>query len=202
MEVFDLCQGVDQFFRDAVAEIFLIFLGAQIRKRKHGYVVVTPLGYTSTGGYGQRIAQTFNPAGRREMEWSEKDVMNVVDLVMKEYRIDGDLICLMGHSMGGDGTWHLGAKYADRWAGLAPIASGMGIDRQDLEKIRNIPVLVSHGDANVVALPAASRRAAEEMKRLGMIYEYFELSGATHGSIVSPAFEKVFSFFDAHRKKK
>ena len=30
----------------------------------------------------------------------------------------------MGHSMGGAGTWHLGTKYPNLWAGLVILAGG------------------------------------------------------------------------------
>ena len=32
---------------------------------------------------------------------------------------DRDRFALMGHSMGGGGTWHIGLKYPKIWAGLA-----------------------------------------------------------------------------------
>jgi hypothetical protein len=40
-------------------------------------------------------------------ELSKKDVMNVLALVRKDFTIDEKRIHLMGHSMGGGGTWHL-----------------------------------------------------------------------------------------------
>ena len=47
-------------------------------------------------------------------ELSEKDVMNVLALVRKEYSIDDKRIYLIGHSMGGGGTWHLGHEVRGR----------------------------------------------------------------------------------------
>src|SRR5204863_3843936 len=87
---------------------------------KHGYVVAAPMGYNSGGWYGSRPLPKSDPKNLAEL--SEKDVMNVLDLVKKEYAIDPDRVYLMGHSMGGGGTWHLGIKYPDVWAALAPIA--------------------------------------------------------------------------------
>ena len=68
--------------------------------------------------------------------------MNVLEIVRKEFNIDGDRIYLMGHSMGGGGTWHLGLKYPDIWAGLAPIAPAIFKKPDELEKIKHIPVIV------------------------------------------------------------
>lgn len=62
-----------------------------------GYIMVTPLGYVRGGWYGSRD-------NGRIGELSERDVMNVLGIVRKEYNIDPDRIYLWGHSMGGAGT--------------------------------------------------------------------------------------------------
>src|SRR5688500_2951942 len=89
---------------------------------KHGYVVVAPMGYNSSGWYGNTnpLKKKNDPPNLGEL--SEKDVMNVLEIAKKDFNIDEKRIYLMGHSMGGGGTWHLGLKYPDIWAGLAPIA--------------------------------------------------------------------------------
>ena len=84
----------------------------------HGYVVVTPLGYTRRGGYGYR--------GDSEQDRrAEQDVMNVFELVTDELDIDENRIYLWGHSMGGAGTYYLASRYPDtglvlpRWPAAA-----------------------------------------------------------------------------------
>jgi len=47
-----------------------------------------------------------DPAKVREL--SEKDVMNVLDMIRKEFNVDERRTYLMGHSMGGAGTLYLG----------------------------------------------------------------------------------------------
>ena len=74
---------------------------------------------------------------------SEKDVMNVLEMIKKEFNVDENRTYLMGHSMGGGGTWHLGIKHAEEWAALAPIAPAIfGRDPKDLEKIKGTPVKI------------------------------------------------------------
>ena len=60
-------------------------------------------------------------APRNLGELSEKDVINVLEIVRKEFTIDGNGIYLIGHSMAGAGTWHLGTRYSDVWSALAPL---------------------------------------------------------------------------------
>src|SRR5574344_573799 len=53
---------------------------------------------------------------------SEKDVINVLEIVLAEYPIDRDRMFLTGHSMGSGGTWYIGGKYSDYWRALAPMS--------------------------------------------------------------------------------
>ena len=137
---------------------------------------------------------------RRQAEWSEAGVLNVLELVMNEYRIDKDRVYLMGHSMGGNGTWHFGAKYPHLWAALAPIAAGQGATRAQLEKMKDLPVLLTGGDQDYVASVEASRRAARLMEEFGMEHVYYEVPNGSHSNVVVPAWEKMFPFFDEHRR--
>ena len=87
-------------------------------------------------------------------EASEKDVMAVLDMIRKEFNVDERRKYLMGHSMGGAGTYYLGSKYRKEFAALAPIAPaamGMTNDRTKiLQAIKDAgdPMLVSNGDAD------------------------------------------------------
>ena len=61
---------------------------------------------------GQRIGIAFVTA------------LTALALVRGKFNVDADRIYLMGHSMGGFGTFFLGAKHNSVWAGIAPIAGG------------------------------------------------------------------------------
>ncbi len=62
-------------------------------------------------------------------ELSEKDVMNVLALVRKEFKVDDRRIYLMGHSMGGAGALHLAVKYPDIWAAVGVMAPAAYLTR-------------------------------------------------------------------------
>src|ERR1051326_1752872 len=134
-------------------------------------------------------------------ELSEKDVMNVLDIVRKEFNVDDKRIYFIGHSMGGAGTWHLGTKYADTWAGLAPIAPAAFGQPKDLDKWKNIPVIVVQGDADTLVKPVCTRRWVDKLKDLGTTHEYLEIAGADHGSVIGKGLPKVFEFFEKQGKK-
>jgi poly(3-hydroxybutyrate) depolymerase len=135
-------------------------------------------------------------------ELSEKDVMNVLGIVRKEFAIDDKRIYLIGHSMGGGGTWHLGTKYADVWAGLAPIAPAAFGQPKDLDKLKNIPVIVVQGDNDTLVRPEGTRRWVERLKELKVPYEYLEIAGAGHGDVISKGMPQIFEFFEKQQKGK
>jgi len=129
---------------------------------------------------------------------SEADVMSVLALVRKEYKIDPDRIYLMGHSMGGIGTWTLGSKHPEIWAALAPI-SGVA-DPRTVEAMKHIPEIVVHGDADTTVPVGGSRAMVAEMKRLGTEVKYIEVPGGSHTNVPGPNMPAIFDFFDTHKK--
>lgn len=108
------------------------------------------------------------PYGRGNSSYAstgEKDVLDVVDLIMARYAIDPDRVYLTGRSMGGYGTWRIGQLYPRRFAAIASFAGWTGADC--LENLASTPVLVVHGDADDVVPIGADARAVARLKALG-----------------------------------
>ena len=80
------------------------------------------------------------------MSLSEKDVINVLELVLNEYPVNRASMFLFGHSMGSGGTWYIGGKYADYWNGLAPM-SGPFVQETGYpwDSARRMPIFVTEG---------------------------------------------------------
>jgi dienelactone hydrolase len=194
-----------------------------------GYILVAPMGYNSAGWYGippgpPRPAGA-NGAGRgagiprpviggtaitdvaKVREASEKDVMAVLGMIRKEFNVDDRRIYLMGHSMGGAGTYYLASKHGKEFAAIAPIApAAMGItnDRAKvLQAIKDakLPMLVSMGDADEAVPVANVRMWVDTMKELQMKnVEYKEYPGVTHGPIMAASMESIYAFFAKHSR--
>jgi predicted peptidase len=127
--------------------------------------------------------------------------MNVVEAVRAEYTVDSDRMYLIGHSMGGFGTWWLGQKYAELWAAIAPMSGVLPNVDYQLPKLENVAVHVSIGGAENPDWVAASRRQVETMSAIGMTVAYFEPADATHGSMIAPTVPRIFEFLAKHRKR-
>src|SRR5262249_3124297 len=134
------------------------------------------------------------------------DVMTVLAMIRKEFNVDENRIYLMGHSMGGAGTYYLGSKYAKIWAALAPIAPaamGMTNDRAKiLQGIKDsyVPMLVSMRDADEDDPIAHVRTWVETMGELHLNYEFREYPGLSHGPIMAGSMEDIYAFFAKHSK--
>ncbi len=185
----------------ATPQIMIRYPGLTDLAQKHGYLVVAPMGYNTSGWYGNMGQKSANWKPENLGELSEKDAMNVLAIMRKDFKIDPNRIYLMGHSMGGGGTWHLGLKYPDIWAALGPIAPAIYRSPNELTKIKHIPVIVVQGEKDNLVSAATTRKWVDKMKELEMTHEYIEVKGGDH---IFPAFQKmpeIFDFFDKHPKK-
>ena len=176
---------------------------------EQGYIVVGPLGYNVGGWYGSPVVvfgnQPIDPPNLTEL--SEKDVMNVLEMMREEFTVDPDRTYLMGHSMGGAGTLFLGQKYTSDWAALAAIAPAAFLmqpnraDILDTIKQAGIPLMIVQGDMDPAVPVANTRQWVETMKENGMKHEYIEFAGGDHGDIIGNGMADIFRFFAANPKK-
>ena len=107
--------------------------------------------------------------------FAEEVILEILDSLSQEYHIDPDRVFLSGMSNGGIGAWIIGMHHADRFAGIAPMASGLDdVMFPFVENLINTPVYVIHGENDQVMPVRLSRDLVEEMKRHGVPYEYRE----------------------------
>ncbi len=174
---------------------------------QHGYVLVSPLGYNGAYGNFLRLSGDFSqpegaakllamrtPEAEQTQELSEKDVINVLELVLNEYPIDRSKMFLTGHSMGSGGTWYIGGKYSTYWAALAPMSGPFVLETgYPWENLRNKPVFVTEGLS--AATLNGSRAVRDWMEAQGFDVTYKEVN-ADHPGMVPLVLPDVFTFFD------
>jgi len=141
-----------------------------------------------------------DPPNLREL--SEKETLEVIDLVRKEFKVDDRRTYLMGHSMGGAGTLYLAIKYPQRWAAAVVLApAAFTVDREGLGKIPKMPIMLVHGDMDTVVPVTVGRAWAEAMQSVPMkTYEYIEVPGGDHGTVIGSHQAEIFAFFAKHSR--
>jgi len=142
------------------------------------------------------------PANLREL--SEKDTMNVIAMVRKEFKIDDKRIYIMGHSMGGAGALYLGSKYPKMFAAVAAEAPAAfwQTRKETLQPMKDakVPVMIVHGDIDEVVPVTNTQAWVEVMKELKMNYEFVEQPGITHGPVIESGLKPIYEFFAKHKK--
>jgi len=178
---------------------------------QHDYIVVSPLGFTPLGAYGNplRLPAVFGESEaaaaqraavtsqrQRELNLSELEVITALELVTEQYGADRSRTFLAGHSMGSGGVWHLAARYPERWRAIAPM-SGPFVDEltYPFDRIRDLPIFMTEGTGAEPSLEG-SRAMARFMRAGNFVFDYVEVDG-NHGSMVPMVWPRVFEFFDA-----
>ncbi|HRP04380.1 MAG TPA: alpha/beta hydrolase-fold protein, partial [Opitutaceae bacterium] len=72
------------------------------------------------------VAQPMGRGNTFYQGMGEQDVLEVVEDVSRRYSVDPDRVFIMGHSMGGAGSWLVGLHHPDRFGGITPVDAAMG----------------------------------------------------------------------------
>ena len=113
--------------------------------------------------------------------------------VQNGYNVDAKRVYMMGHSIGGYGTWSIAMKHPATFAALGPIAGGG--DPRGMEKIKTIPHFIVHGDNDKTVPVTQSRLMVDAGRNLGMRIEYIEVPNGSHVDIAIPNSGPMFAFF-------
>ncbi len=89
----------------------------------------------------------------------------LLDKIEGQYHIDRDREYLTGLSMGGYGTFALGAAQPNRFAALVPICGGGS--RFVVHQLTHMPMWVFHGEADHVVPPEESLRLVQMLRAQG-----------------------------------
>ncbi|MFN0205270.1 MAG: hypothetical protein ACKVS6_03020 [Planctomycetota bacterium] len=129
---------------------------------------------------------------------TERFVLDLLEHAKRTYKLDTNKIFMGGHSMGGYGTWTLGGRHADLFAGLVAFAGAAtpyrdrnnakkieGIVEGHLPNLRNIPIFVYHSKDDPRVDFETNEYAVQELGRLqkehgGYSHKYDFVDGKGH----------------------
>lgn len=154
----------------------------------HGYLIACPKGRGPTSLY---------------LGNAERDVLDVIRQMERDFRIDPDRIYLLGHSMGGYGAWSIAANNPAIFAAIAPV-SGLGsiLITAKLKNMRQVPWLVTHGVKDRTVSIEESRRMVAAGRKLGIEIRFDEIAEGDHFNVFGPALKGIFAWFDTHPRQR
>ena len=161
--------------------------------------------------WGTLVAATNRrPRGFNWEDWGRLDALEVLSIAKQKFNPDPQRIYLTGHSMGGHGTWFLGATYPGNWAAIAPSAgyptlksygSADGMipensknpfeqlllragNQSDVLKLANnynpFGIYVFHGNADEVVSVNYARQMKKVLSQFHPDFSYYEYPFGTH----------------------
>jgi len=107
-------------------------------------------------------------------------VLDLIDALCKEHRVDTHRIYLTGVSLGGYGTWDLACRKPELFAAALPVCGGG--DPTRAEKLAELPVWCFHGDNDQAVPVERSREMIAAIKQAGGEPKYTEYEGVGHDS--------------------
>ena len=187
--------------KDAAPALFLSLHGA-------GVEAIGQADAYAGKSWGHLVAPTNRrPYGFDWEDWGRMDAMEVLRDAHRRFRPDPNRVYLTGHSMGGHGTWQVGATYPDRFAAIGPsagwisffsYAGGRRIENPNpveamlnraaspsdtLALSRNYlnhGVYILHGDADDNVPVTEARTMADHLKGFHRNFTVHEQPGAGH----------------------
>ncbi|MEK6234277.1 MAG: prolyl oligopeptidase family serine peptidase [Planctomycetales bacterium] len=108
-------------------------------------------------------------------------VFKLLDALPKEFNIDTDRVYVLGHSMGGFGSWTSLGEQPSRFAAAIPTAGGLS-PRYDVKTFAHVPIWTFHGAGDSTVPTDLTREAFARLKKVGANVKYTELQGVKHGA--------------------
>ena len=150
----------------------------------------------------------FVPTNRRPygfdwQDWGRRDAYEVLERGIELSRVSRERLYLLGHSMGGHGTWHLAANDPDTWAAIQPSAGWCSFDTyggrpdgelaeiwqdadgasrtlQLIDNLVRIPTFVVHGDADETVPISEAHAMVEALREAGGEPQTYYHEGGGH----------------------
>jgi len=129
---------------------------------------------------------------------TEEWIVGLIDQARRTYGVPADKVFIGGHSMGGFGSWTLGAHHADLFAAAVPSAGApspiynrdgsiYGMETGVIPNLRNLPMCVFQSTDDPRVPPDVNQAAARDVERARTRwdgyedFEYWEVSDRGHG---------------------
>ena len=119
--------------------------------------------------------------------FSESAILELILLLMKEYKIDADRLVILGYSLGGEGAWYMAARHPDLFSAAIPISAPPFAVTNEI--IEHVPIYIIHGEQDERFSFLDVRTSYLEQKKAGAEIRMTIVTNAHHnqlGKFISP----------------
>ncbi len=128
---------------------------------------------------------------------AEQDVLDIIKIVKEKLVVDPERVYLMGHSMGGWGTWWVGLRNPDIFAAIFPMAGFPPLEL--MPNAQHLSPFIIHSEDDPIVPVTNSRNAAQKLAQLGISFRYLEEHGYGHSSkMIGDNLERMFEWMKDH----
>ena len=168
-------------------------------RKKYPCIVVAPQSWDSWAIFNERIPElsdeqiaSFGPiwkerldAGRYGTDFVSTGSLSMafllVDKISRDYSVDTKRIYVMGHSMGGMGSWNAVWAAPERFAAAIPSAGGIP-PWKDKTRFKDVPIWVFHGEADPTVPFEFSKEIYDAIKAMNGNMKFTTLRDVKHNS--------------------
>ena len=177
----------------------------KVWRKKYPCIVVAPQSWDSWSVFNEQIPKLtaeeiarFSPAWKQRFDSGRYPTTTVstgslsmafllMDKISQDYSVDTKRIYVMGHSMGGAGSWNAVWAAPERFAAAIPSAGGIP-PWKDKARFKNVPIWTFHGDADPTVPFSFSSEIFDAMKEMAGNMKFTVLKDVKHGS-------SIYSFY-------
>ena len=110
-----------------------------------------------------------------------ESLFKLINDIVTDKKINSEKISLTGHSLGGTGTWSLGAVYFPLLSCIAPLSGS--VNTNNASSYTSIPVWAFVGSADTIVDPSSSENIVPKINAQGGTAQIKVYDGATHFDI-------------------
>ena len=142
---------------------------------------------TYSAAWQKRIEERHYPPGPI-MDGSLTKALKLIDHLSREFNVDTKRVYVLGHSMGGFGTWNAIWAEPQRFAAATPSSGGM-LPWKDPAEFKNVPIWAFHGGLDQKVPTDFTREIFARLRQVGGNVKFTELKNLGHGTA-----QDAFSF--------
>ncbi|WP_297691441.1 PHB depolymerase family esterase [uncultured Eudoraea sp.] len=133
--------------------------------------------------------------------WNTRAVIQLLDTIIKNNRVDANRLYLTGLSRGGGAAWELAVQYPDKFAAMAVVCGMTPVPYAGWIN-KNMPIWVFHGTEDKSIPISESENMVNKLEEMGYDVRFTKYDGVGHNSWVQAYnTEELYNWFMEQKRK-